>query len=311
MDQYSRGEEDDLSREVPDECAGLRLDAAAARVFGEYSRVRLSAWIARGLLLHNGAPARRGRDPVAAGDELTLAAEVLEESRVDAQPEDMPLNVVYADEVLAVIDKPAGLTVHPGAGQPNGTLLNGLLHRFPQVASLPRAGIVHRLDKDTSGLLVVALEAGAQARLTDMLAAREVHREYLALVHGRVIAGAAVDTPIGRDPRQRTRMAVMTNGRPAVTHYRVEARYPIHTLLRVQLETGRTHQIRVHLSHIRHGIVGDSVYARGGHALPIHRQALHATRLAFAHPDDGRPMVFDSPLPEDFARVLAGLQEET
>ena len=308
-----------LRAEVPSALDGERLDAAAAKLFPAYSRARLQQWIEQGLLRLNEGAAPRARAPVRAGDRLALAPAP---APADAGPaaQDIALDLVYADEALAVIDKPAGLIVHPGAGAPDGTLQNALLHRFPQAAQVPRAGIVHRLDKDTSGLLVVALTLPAHARLVAALAARQIRREYEALVAGPVTAGATVDAPIGRDPRNRLRMAVVAGGRRALTHYRVLERYPHHALLRVQLETGRTHQIRVHLAHIRHPIVGDPLYGgrivRGAgmsEALraalkSFPRQALHARQLAFAHPLDGRALSFESPLPADMAQLLAALR---
>lgn len=300
--------------EVPSTLDGARLDAAAAQLFPEYSRARLRLWIEEGRVLHNGQAAARARQTVRAGDELQLEPdEVTTLGTVEAQPID--LDVVYSDSSLAVIAKPAGLTVHPGAGQADGTLQNALLHHFPQAAAVPRAGLVHRLDKDTSGLLVVALDLRAHARLVAALARREITREYDALVIGAVTAGTTVDAPIGRDPRHRTRMAVTVGGRRAVTHYSVAERFDRHTLLRVKLETGRTHQIRVHLAHLRHPIVGDNVYGarrRSGMATAdaFPRQALHARHLAFAHPATGAPLSFEAPLPADLQALLLALRQE-
>ncbi len=299
--------------EVPAELDGVRLDAAAAQLFPDYSRARLRLWIEGGRMLHNGQATARGRQPVRAGDRLQLDPDdAALESRVVAQPID--IEVLYADAALAIIDKPPGLTVHPGAGTPDGTLQNALLHRFPQTAAVPRAGLVHRLDKNTSGLLVVALDLRAHTRLVAALARREIRREYDALVVGAVTAGNTVDAPIGRDPRHRTRMAVTEGGRRAVTHYSVVERFERLTLLRVQLETGRTHQIRVHLAHLRHPIVGDSVYGsrrRSGVAAAdaFPRQALHARRLSFAHPLSATPLQFEAPLPDDLQSLLRVLRE--
>ncbi|MDI3260519.1 MAG: 23S rRNA pseudouridine(1911/1915/1917) synthase RluD [Sinobacteraceae bacterium] len=308
-----------LRAQVPPEFEGLRLDAAAARLFPEHSRARLRTWIEQGRLLRNEAPARRAREAVAAGDVLALSPPVAEPA-TGAAAQEIALSVVYADEWLAVIDKPAGLIVHPGAGAPDGTLQNALLHRFPQTAGLPRAGLIHRLDKETSGLLVVALNLPAHTRLVADLAARRIRREYDALVSGVIVAGGTVDAPIGRDPRHRLRMAVTEGGRRAVTHYRVHERFRFHTWLRVQLETGRTHQIRVHLAHLRHPLVGDPLYGgrvvRGiGMAEELRdalkafpRQALHARALAFVHPAHGRELRFEAPLPEDFRQLLEALR---
>lgn len=289
-----------------------RLDAAAAQLFPDYSRARLRLWIEGGRVLHNGRTAQRARQLVHAGDQLQLDPDdAALDSRVVAQSID--IDVLYADEALAVIAKPPGLTVHPGAGRPDGTLQNALLHRFPQTAAVPRAGLVHRLDKDTSGLLVVALDLRAHTRLVAAMARREIKREYDALVIGVVTAGDTVDAPIGRDPRHRTRMAVTDGGRRAVTHYSVVERFERLTLLRVRLETGRTHQIRVHLAHLRHPLVGDTVYGarrRSGVAVAdaFPRQALHARRLAFAHPLTAAPLEFEAPMPDDLQVLLQALR---
>lgn len=306
---------------VPAELAGQRLDAVAAKLFPDHSRSRLKTWIEEGSLWVNGAPVARGRDPVREGDQLDLRADV-PEANTDVQPQNIPIDVVYADDAIAIIRKPAGLTVHPGAGQKASTLQNALLHHFPQTASVPRAGIVHRLDKDTSGLLVVALTPTAHTHLVDAIAQRDVAREYDALITGTIVAGSTIDLPIGRHPRDRLRMAVNTAGRRAVTHYRVQERFKHHTLLRVKLETGRTHQIRVHLSHVKWPIVGDALYggrvARGvGMSLRLReallafpRQALHARHLELEHPVTGEMMSFTAEPPEDFQALLRLLRDE-
>lgn len=299
--------------EITTELDGARLDAAAAVLFPDYSRARLKVWIEAGHLLHNGEVARRARQPVHVGDQLQLEADTADQSGV-AKAQSIPVDVIYADDHFAVINKPAGLVVHPGAGRPDGTLQNALLHRFPQVAAVPRAGLVHRLDKDTSGLLVVALTLKAHTQLVDALARRQIHRHYDALVIGKMTAGGSVDAPVGRDPRHRIRMAVSAGGRRAVTHYRVIERFARHSLLRVQIETGRTHQIRVHMAHIRHPIVGDPTYAArrlSGIAVAdaFPRQALHARRLAFLHPASAEPMQFEAPLPDDFHDLVVGLRQ--
>jgi 23S rRNA pseudouridine1911/1915/1917 synthase len=307
------------SAEVPSELDGARLDAAAARLFPAYSRARLQDWIEQGALTRNGVRAGRLRETVHTGDQLQLTPVVAAATGAAAQ--EMALEVVYADASLAVINKPPGLIVHPGAGAPDGTLQNALLHRFPQTATVPRAGLVHRLDKDTSGLLVVALSLPAHTRLVADMAARQIRREYDALVGGAVVAGGTVDAPIGRDPRNRLRMAVVENGRRAVTHYRVQERFTHHTLLRVRLETGRTHQIRVHMAHWRHPIVGDTLYGgnvvRGAgmderlraalRAFP--RQALHARELVLRHPENDRELSFVAEPPEDMQALLRLLRE--
>lgn len=305
---------------IPLELDGLRLDVALARLLPEYSRARLQTWIDDGRVqLAGGAVSRRAR--VQVGDQVTVQAEFVADEQVKAGEAALPYTVVFADESLWVIDKPAGLVVHPGAGNREGTLQNALLAADPDLACVPRAGIVHRLDKDTSGLMVVARTPQVQAALVRQLAAREVGREYLALCQGELTAGGTIDAPIGRHRSQRTRMAVREDGREAVTHYRIERRLPGFTLLRVRLETGRTHQIRVHLAHRGHPLVGDPVYA-GRARLPrgltaeqretlqaFRRQALHATRLSFVHPVSQEPRQFESEIPKDFTQLLQALAQ--
>ncbi|MEJ2061633.1 MAG: 23S rRNA pseudouridine(1911/1915/1917) synthase RluD [Gammaproteobacteria bacterium] len=306
---------------ITEDQAGLRLDQALAELFPEYSRSRLQAWIRQGCVRLDGATVTVPRTPVAGGEQVELAVRLEPQGEVEAQA--IPLDVVYEDDHLLVLNKPAGLVVHPAAGNPDRTLQNALLHHAPSLAALPRAGIVHRLDKETSGLMVVAKTLKAHKQLVDQLQARTVKREYLALVQGTIVAGGTVDAPIGRHPVDRKRMAVVGGGRAAITHYRVEERFPHHTLLRVSLETGRTHQIRVHMAHIRHPIVGDPVYG-GRLRLPagvsehfrealrgFRRQALHATRLSLVHPDTGETCSWEAPPPQDFAGLLALLRTET
>ena len=293
---------------VPAACAGLRLDQALARLLPEHSRMRLKGWIEAGRVSLAGAPATP-RTKVAAGQVLLVREPPPAPALADAG-EAIALRVVHEDDAILVVDKPAGLVVHPGAGNPRGTLLNALLNHAPELAALPRAGIVHRLDKDTSGLMVVAKTATAQTDLVRQLQARSVSRQYLALACGDLARGATVDAPIGRHPTARTRMAVVARGKPARTHVDVLERHGVVTLLACRLETGRTHQIRVHLASIGHPLVGDPAYGgRRSSALPpllraFPRQALHAARLALVHPVTGREMAWTSPLPRDFAGLL-------
>jgi 23S rRNA pseudouridine1911/1915/1917 synthase len=305
-----------ISLTIPPGHAGQRLDQALASLLPEYSRSRLKSWIESGEIRVDGAP-RRPRDKVSGGESVALAATLPEDPRALAQP--IPLVLVHEDKHLLVVDKPAGLVVHPGAGNPDRTLQNALLALDPALAALPRAGIVHRLDKDTSGLLVVARTLPAHTALVRMLGEREVHREYEAICRGVMTAGGTVDAPIARHPTDRVRMAIREGGRESVTHYRVIRRYEGYTHVRVQLETGRTHQIRVHLAHAGFPIVGDRVYG-GRLTLPkgasealrqalreFPRQALHAARLQFDHPVTGRPIECRSPLPADMLALLEAL----
>ena len=304
---------------VPQELHGLRLDAGAARLFDRHSRSKLQHWIARGNLRVNSRITTQARHPLRAGDELRLRTPVVRTA--DAAAQKIRLDVVHEDADLVVLDKPAGLTVHPGAGRPDRTLLNALLHRYPQVRRLDRGGLVHRLDKDTSGLLVVALSARAQRGLVEAMAERRVRREYDAIVIGVLPGGGTVRAAIGRHPKDRTKMAVQpSSGRPAVTHYRVLERFAQHTHLRVKLETGRTHQIRVHLSHLRYPVLGDPIYggrSQRGAGLPealrqriaaFPRQALHARELAFEHPVSGKHLSFVREPPADMRELLEALR---
>lgn len=300
--------------------AGRRLDQALSELLPDFSRSRIQAWIDAGRVLLDGGPCRC-RDKVWGGEAVWL--EPLLEPLSACRPQPIPLSIVYEDDHLIVIDKPAGLVVHPAAGNPDGTLQNALLHHAPGLDRLPRCGIVHRLDKDTTGLLVVAKTLKAHKSLVEQLQARHVHREYRALVMGSLVAGGTVDAPVGRHPTQRTRMAVVSGGRPAVTHYRVLERFPGYTLLAVRLETGRTHQIRVHMSHLRHPLVGDTLY--GWRARPsklesaalaaalrgFPRQALHAVRLGLDHPESGEPVAWEVPMAGDLACLLDLLRAES
>jgi 23S rRNA pseudouridine1911/1915/1917 synthase len=290
---------------IPLEMAGLRLDQALARLLPEESRSRLARLIDEGHVRVDGRVVA-GRQKMKSGEavEVALAPREVEGAY---RAEAISLRIVHEDASLMVIDKPAGLVVHPGSGNWAGTMLNALLHHVPAAASLPRAGIVHRLDKDTSGLLVVAKDEPAQVALVRQLQARSVKRTYLALARGAVAGAGSVDAPIGRHPVHRTRMAVVASGKPAVTHYRVRERFPAHTLLECELETGRTHQIRVHLASIGHPLEGDAVYAGRGPRM-FARQALHAWKLAFVHPASGERVGFESPMPPDFTALLERLR---
>ena len=300
------------------EHAGLRLDQVATELFGGFSRARLQEWIKSGALTVNGE-AVKPKQKLVGSEQLALNAVL--EAEVDDEAEPISIKVVFEDDHLLVIDKPAGLVVHPAAGHAAGTLLNGLLHHNATQANLPRAGIVHRLDRDTTGLMVVAKTLEAHASLVAQLQDKSLYREYEAVVQGLMTGGGKVDAPVGRHPTDRKRMAVVASGKPAVTHYRVTERFRGHTLIRVQLETGRTHQIRVHMTHIRYPLVGDQTYGRlrfpagasaelrtALHEFP--RQALHARRLGLIHPETDEEMRFESPLPADMEALLAVLRRD-
>lgn len=302
---------------APDDIAGERLDAALAKLLPEFSRSRLASWIKDGRVTVDGETASP-KTKLWGGEKLLVDAEPDPET-VAFQAEDVPLDIVYEDDAILVLNKPAGLVVHPGSGNWSGTVLNGLLHRYPELKAVPRAGIVHRLDKDTSGLMVVARTLSAQNHLVQQLQARTVKRHYLAVAQGLVRADGTVDAPIGRHPRERIKMAVTGTGKPAVTHYRVLERFSAHTLVECRLETGRTHQIRVHMAHLGHPLAADPVY--GGRpklfapeimlALEgFARQALHAKKLALVHPVSGKTMTWRAPLPEDFELLIAALRAE-
>jgi len=305
--------------EFPLEFAGRRLDQALAQMLPQYSRTRIQRWIEEGAVRVNGL-APRARDVVVGGEAATVEARQSEETAIAA--EKLPLDIVHQDASLIVINKAPGVVVHPGAGNHEHTLQNALLAHDPQLRLVPRAGLVHRIDKDTSGLLVVARTLEAHTALVAALAAHHIEREYLALCTGAMTGGGTVNQPIGRHRTARTKMAVRSDGRAAVTHYRIERRFRAHTLARVRLETGRTHQIRVHLAHVGYPIVGDPVYG-GRRRLPagatpglkaalegFHRQALHAARLTFAHPRSGKSLMFEAPLPADFAGLLGALDHD-
>jgi 23S rRNA pseudouridine1911/1915/1917 synthase len=310
-----------LEATIPLSDAGRRFDQALAGLFPDFSRSRLAEWIKSGDALLDGAKVRP-RDPVKGGELVSVAAVGVIETR--ALPEDIPLEILHVDSDVLVVNKPAGLVVHPGAGNPRGTLANALLHFDAKLAEVPRAGIVHRLDKDTSGLMVVARNLRAHAALVDQLSKREVHRQYLAVAFGRMVAGGTVHAPIGRHPNDRIRMAVLREGqgRDAITHYRVRERFRAHSLIECRLETGRTHQIRVHMAHVKHPLVGDPLYG-GGLKLPrgatpdltttlqgFRRQALHAETLAFVHPGSGETLSVSAPVPADFNALLEALRRD-
>lgn len=304
----------ELTGEFQDHQFGQRLDQALAELFPDYSRTRIKEWILQDRVTLDGQVANTPREKVVAGQQVHVNVELADDTRWDAQ--NIELNIVYEDEHILVIDKPAGLVVHPAAGHADGTLLNALLHHAPELASVPRAGIVHRLDKDTTGLMVVAKSLEAHTNLVAQLQARTVSRIYEAIVVGVVTAGGTVDAPIGRHSQQRQKMAVSKTGKPAVSHYRVLERFRSHTHVRVKLETGRTHQIRVHMAHIHFPLVGDPVYG-GRFRIPpaanpllveslrdYPRQALHARFLELEHPASGERMGWESELPDDFVELL-------
>ncbi|AOF52765.1 23S rRNA pseudouridine(1911/1915/1917) synthase [Rodentibacter caecimuris] len=309
-----------LSAEVQPEQIGQRLDQTLAELFPEYSRSRLKTWIEADLVKINNCIANIPREKVLGGEHIEIIVEIEDETRFE--PENIPLNIVYEDEHIIVINKPKDLVVHPGAGNPNGTVLNALLYHYPPIAEVPRAGIVHRLDKDTTGLMVVAKTIPAQTKLVRDLQKRKITREYEAVALGIMTKGGLVDQPMARHATKRTLMAVHPMGKPAVTHYRIMENFRNYTRLRLRLETGRTHQIRVHMAHIAHPLLGDQTY--GGRPRPpknasenfmevlrnFKRQALHAVMLRLAHPITGEMMEWHAPLPEDFVELLNALKTD-
>ena len=310
-----------LSNTVKDSQLGQRLDQAIAELFADFSRSRLKEWLLAGKVQVNGEVVTKPRTKVMGGEEITLQAELEDEERWEAQ--DIPLDIVYEDEDIIVINKPRDFVVHPGAGTPDGTVLNALLHHYPDIAEVPRAGIVHRLDKDTTGLMVVAKTVPAQTRLVRALQKRNISREYEAIAIGRMTAGGKVNKPIGRHSTKRTLMAVAPMGKHAVTHYRVAEHFREHTSIRLRLETGRTHQIRVHITYLQHPLLGDTAY--GGRArIPtgasqeltemirgFDRQALHAVMLRFEHPVTGEELEFHAPVPDDMVEMTEALRKDT
>lgn len=293
---------------IPPEMVGYRLDKALAELCPSYSRGRLQQWIRDGYVLVNNSPSR-AKNKLQGGEDIKIATQITKE--VPWQAQKLPLNILYEDEDLLIINKPAGIVVHPGAGNPDNTLVNALLYYAPELEQIPRAGIIHRIDKDTSGLLVVARSLTAHADLVQKLQNREFIREYEAIVNGVMVAGNTIEAPIGRHPTQRLRMAVVENGKPAITHYRIIERYRSHTHISVKLETGRTHQIRVHMAYKRYPLLGDPVY--GGRLYRFKnfkRQALHAASLGFNHPNSGEFMQWTASLPDDMLNLLAELKQD-
>ena len=308
-----------VCKTIPDAMAGLRLDQALAQMFPDYSRSRLVAWLKSGSVLVDGE-SRRPRDKVDGGESIELSP--VAEVAVTSRPEPIALDIAWEDDSLLVINKPAGLVVHPGAGNQTGTLMNGLLHHAPGLEALPRAGIIHRLDKDTTGLMLVAKTLTAHTALTRALAERDISRQYRAICQGVLTGGGTISASIGRHPVDRTRMAVIDGGRPATTHFTVLERFRGHTYIDVRLDTGRTHQIRVHFAHRRNPLLGDPVYG-GRLALPagaseeliealraFRRQALHAFRLEFRHPESGDALAVEAPLPSDLDAMLETLRND-
>ncbi|WP_369310135.1 23S rRNA pseudouridine(1911/1915/1917) synthase RluD [Providencia rettgeri] len=310
-----------LSATIAESQLGQRLDQALAELFPDYSRSRIKEWILDDRVQVNGKVINKPKEKVLGSEQILIDALIEEDNRWE--PQDIPLNIIYEDEDILIINKPRGLVVHPGAGNPDGTILNALLYRYPEIVDVPRAGIVHRLDKDTTGLMVVAKTVPAQTHLVESLQLREITREYEAVAVGRMTAGGMVEEPISRHPTKRTHMAVHPMGKPAVTHYRIMEHFRAHTRLRLRLETGRTHQIRVHMAHINHPLIGDPLY--GGRPRPLKgataeflevmrnfdRQALHATMLRLYHPISGIQMEWHAPLPDDMVKLIDALKADT
>lgn len=308
-----------LSAEVPEDLAGNRLDQVAAQLFPEYSRVRLQSWIKDGSLRVN-AQSMRPRDHLKTGDLLQIEAELVSSEQFLPQP--IQFDIIFEDEDLVILNKPANLVVHPAAGHWQGTLLNGLLHAYPELEAIPRAGIVHRLDKDTTGLMVVAKNLQSHSILVQQLQERSIEREYEAIVHGVLTGGGVIDVPLGRHPVNRKKKAVVVKGKDSITHYRVLQRFRSHTHVQLNLQTGRTHQIRVHMTHINHSLVGDPLYG-GRLQLPtacseefeqqlrnFKRQALHARRLALVHPTSERKLSWEVVAPDDFQQLLSAIRND-
>lgn len=308
-----------LTLTIPDELGGFRLDQALAKLLPDYSRTQIQEWIKQNNLLVNEKPAKTKLE-VIGGETITIVAETKAQPAWEAQP--IALDIIFEDDSLLVINKPTGMVVHPAAGNPNKTLLNALLHHAPELKDLPRAGILHRLDKDTSGLLIIAKTPAALMHLSAQLKNRTMTREYQAIVCGLMTSGGTVDAPISRHPIARKRMAVIDTGKPAITHYRVAEKYRAHTRIKIRLETGRTHQIRVHMAHIHYPILGDQTYGKRlqlpkGATAPLiqalrhfKHQALHAFRLEIIHPKTQKSIAWEAKLPEDMQKLITTLKED-
>ncbi len=309
-----------LQETIPEDLAEKRLDQVLVKLFPDYSRNQLQRFIREGCVSIDGAAETRPRTKTVAGQRVVVEAELKPTTNWQAQ--ELELNFIYEDEALLIVNKPAGLVVHPGAGNPDNTLVNALLHHRPELEQLPRAGIIHRLDKNTSGLLLVARQPATYQRLIEAMQQRLIQREYIAISKGVMTAGGRIEAPIGRHPQQRVRMAVTTAGKPAVTHYRVQQRYRAHTLVTIKLETGRTHQIRVHMTHIGYPLAGDPVY---GKHIPLEcsisdklrqalaqfkRQALHACRLQLVHPLTQEAKQWQAEIPDDMQQLIQALEED-
>lgn len=320
MSETKSHKEIELYAQIEHDQLGLRLDQALSALFSDYSRSRIKGWILEGRVLVDGNVITSPKEKVLGGEQIAI--KVMLEDEVYHQPQDIKLDIIHEDDDIIVINKPRDLVVHPGAGNPDGTVLNALLYHYPELINVPRAGIVHRLDKDTTGLMVVARNIVAQTHLVESLQLREITREYEAVVMGIITAGGTIDEPIARHPTKRTHMSVFPTGKPAVTHYRVMEKYRAHTRLRLRLETGRTHQIRVHMAYMAHPLVGDPLY--GGRPRPpkgasetfmqvlrnFDRQALHATMLRLYHPVSGIEMEWHSPIPDDMIQLIEVLQTD-
>jgi len=309
-----------LQSEIPPHASGQRLDQVLAELHSDYSRARIQQWIKAGFVTMNGSIVTKPREKVFALDKIAIKATI--EAEVEWVAEDIAIDILYEDEDIIVVNKQAGLVVHPAAGNWSGTLVNALLNHHPELEQLPRAGVVHRLDKETTGVMVVAKSIKAHTHLVNALQQRKVNRQYLCIVNGTLTAGGTIEQPIGRHPVNRKQMTVLNSGKDAITHYRIEQRFQHYTYLRVKLETGRTHQIRVHMSWFKHPLIGDPVYGGRFRQPPgaseqlllnlrkFKRQALHATKLGLVHPSSGEKMTWSCDIPEDMRHMLESLELE-